>query len=114
MTLFDAYLMVDWCANARRKTGKDSVWYSLLSRTSGGSTLSRCHNPATRIKAIEEIGNILADCSERRVPTLVGFDFPYGYPSGYADALRLSEKPAWRAVWDIPTLASLQPGHWGE
>ncbi len=103
MTLFDAYLMVDWCANARRKTREDSVWYSLLSRTSVGSTPPRCLNPATRIEAIEEIGKILADCSERRVPTLVGFDFPYGYPSGFADALGLSEKPAWRAVWNAIT-----------
>jgi hypothetical protein len=52
------------------------------------------------MRAIEEICKILADCSERRVPTLVGFDFPYGYPSGFPDALELSEKPAWRAVWD--------------
>lgn len=103
MTLFDAYLMVDWCASARRKTGQDSVWYYLLTRRSGGATDFTCRNPATRIKAIEEIGKILADCCKRRVPTLVGFDFPYGYPSGFADALGLSEKPAWRAVWDAIT-----------
>jgi precorrin-8X/cobalt-precorrin-8 methylmutase len=100
MTLFDAYLMVDWCASARRKTGRDSVWYYLLSRTSPGSTLSQCSNPATRIKAIEEIAKILADCSEWRIPTLIGFDFPYGDPSGFANALGLSDKSAWRAVWD--------------
>lgn len=100
MTLFDAYLMVDWCASARRKTGEDSVWYYLLTRRSGGATDFTCRNPATRIKAIGEIGKILADCFEQRVPTLVGFDFPYGFPSGLAGVLGLSEKPAWRAVWD--------------
>lgn len=103
MTLFDAYLMVDWCASARPKKRNDSVWYCLLTRKSGATTVSRCHNPATRKRAIEEIGKILADCSERRVPILVGFDFPYGYPSGFADALGLSEKPVWRAVWDAIT-----------
>jgi hypothetical protein len=48
MTLFDAYLMVDWCADARLKTGNDSVWCSLLSRTSGGSTLSRISRDWTK------------------------------------------------------------------
>jgi hypothetical protein len=104
MTLFDAYLMVDWCASARPKKKKDSVWYCLLTRRSDGPTPPKCQNPVTRVKAIEEIGEILADCSERRVPTLVGFDFPYGYPSGFANALGLTEKPAWRAVWDAITV----------
>jgi hypothetical protein len=50
--------------------------------------------------AIEEIAKILADYSQRGVSTLVGFDFPYGYPSGFAGALGLSGKPPWRAVWN--------------
>lgn len=103
MTLFDAYLVVDWCANARRKTGKDSVWYCLLTRKSGRGTPPECNNPATRIKAVGEIGKILADSCDKQVPTLVGFDFPYGYPSGFANALGLSGKPPWRAVWDAIT-----------
>ena len=90
MTLFDAYLMVDWSANARPKEKENSVWYCLLNRKSGGATPSPCQNPVTRIKAIKEIGKILADLSERHVPTLIGFDFPYGCPSGFADALGLA------------------------
>jgi len=30
----------------------------------------------------------------------VGFDFSYGYPSGFADAAGLEGRPLWRAVWD--------------
>ena len=100
MTLFDTYLMVDWCASAHRKTGKDSVWYCLLTRKSGRATPPECNNPATRIRAVGEIGKILADSCDKQVPTLVGFDFPYGYPAGFANALGLSDKSAWRAVWD--------------
>ena len=99
MTLFDAYVMVDWSANARPKTRWDSVWYSVLTRERGGA-VPTCRNPATRQRAIEEITGILGGFSERKVPTLIGFDFPYGYPSGFANALGLSGKIPWRAVWD--------------
>jgi hypothetical protein len=44
----------------------------------------------------------LGGFSERKVSTLIGFDFPYGYPSGFAKALDLPGKP-WRAVWDAIT-----------
>jgi hypothetical protein len=101
MTLFDAYVMVDWSANARPKTRWDSVWYSVLTRERGGA-VPTCRNPATRQRAIEEITGILGGFSERKVPTLIGFDFPYGYPSGFAKALNLPGKP-WRAVWDAIT-----------
>jgi hypothetical protein len=101
MTLFDAYVMVDWSANARPKTRRDSVWYSVLTRERGGP-VPTCGNPATRQKAIEEITGILGGFSERKVSTLIGFDFPYGYPSGLAKALNLPGKP-WRAVWDAIT-----------
>ena len=30
---------------------------------------------------------------------LVGMDFPYGYPAGFADALGLTDAPAWIGVW---------------
>ena len=30
---------------------------------------------------------------------MVGFDFPFGYPAGFAARLGL-EGPPWRAVWD--------------
>ena len=42
---------------------------------------------------------ILRDLVRRGQSVLVGFDFPYGYPSGFAAALRLKDTPAWLAVW---------------
>ena len=35
--------------------------------------------------------------------TLVGFDFPYGYPRGYGSALGLKDQkvPMWRQVWKL-------------
>ncbi|MCP9237100.1 hypothetical protein [Lewinella sp. JB7] len=40
----------------------------------------------------------LLELRDERV--LVGWDFSFGYPKGFAKALRLRDKPAWRAVWD--------------
>jgi hypothetical protein len=39
-TIFDAYLIVDWSASKKRKTGRDSIWYSLHKRVDGELTLS--------------------------------------------------------------------------
>lgn len=36
---------------------------------------------------------------EQRV--VVGWDFSFGYPKGFAKALRLKEKPRWKAVWRL-------------
>ena len=35
----------------------------------------------------------------RRQRVLVGFDFAFGLPSGFASALGLNDEPAWLAVW---------------
>jgi precorrin-8X/cobalt-precorrin-8 methylmutase len=41
----------------------------------------------------------MAAAVERGERVLIGFDFPFGYPSGFAARLGLSGLP-WRAVWD--------------
>ena len=94
MTIFDAYLMIDWSANSKPKKGKDSIWYYLLQR--GQDPISK--NPKTRHIAFEQIRCLLLTNKIRRVRTLVGFDFAYGYPKGFAAALRLQGEP-WLAVW---------------
>jgi hypothetical protein len=75
------------------------VWYSLLTREADRAH-AECHNPATRGKAIDDITAILAKFCKQRVHTLIGFDFAYGYPSGFAKALGLRSNQPWRAVWD--------------
>ena len=54
-------------------------------------------NAPTRHAARELISQWLEAASGRRV--LLGFDFPFGYPAGFAARLGLSGPP-WRAVWD--------------
>jgi precorrin-8X/cobalt-precorrin-8 methylmutase len=91
---FDHYVIVDWSAASRPKTGRDSIW--ICHRGPHGES---CENPATRHLAKQLLAEILAAAAGRRERVLLGFDFPFGYPVGFARRLGLSGSP-WRAVWD--------------
>src|SRR5205085_10524394 len=43
---------------------------------------------------------ILDDLKKRSERALVGFDFPLGFPRGFAAALKLPGEQPWRAAWD--------------
>jgi hypothetical protein len=96
---FDAYLMVDWSAREHPATGADSIWYCLLTRRHGDPVVDHLANPPTRRRATAEIKQILIDLVRQNRSVLVGFDFPYGYPAGFAGALNLVGPPKWLAVW---------------
>jgi hypothetical protein len=90
--LFDAYIIVDWSAARTPKTGRDSIWVCRLDRD--GETVV---NPPTRQAAREVLAEMLARASERGDRLVAGFDFPFGYPAGFAARLGLA---GWRAVWN--------------
>jgi precorrin-8X/cobalt-precorrin-8 methylmutase len=92
--LFDHYVIVDWSAAARPKTGRDSIW--ICHRGPHGENHE---NPATRHLAKGLLADILAAATSRQERVLLGFDFPFGYPSGFAHRLGLAGTP-WRALWD--------------
>jgi precorrin-8X/cobalt-precorrin-8 methylmutase len=96
---FDAYLMVDWSANNRPKIGRDSIWYCLLEGVDGIARRTVA-NPPTRQQAVAQLIAHLLELSERGKSTLIGFDFAYGYPCGFASALGLDLSAPWRAVWN--------------
>ncbi len=96
-TMFDAYLTVDWSANSSPKSGADSLWYCLLEPAEARLVTV---NPATRQVAMEDIRQHLLDLVARGRRTLVGFDFPYGYPAGTACRLGFTEGEPWRVMWD--------------
>jgi precorrin-8X/cobalt-precorrin-8 methylmutase len=93
VTLFDAYVAVDWSASSRPKRGADSIWFCAAD--------GEAQNLPTRHEATTALRSVLrrAGAAGRRV--LVGFDFPYGYPRGFADLVAPGEAPAWRRVWDL-------------
>jgi precorrin-8X/cobalt-precorrin-8 methylmutase len=57
-------------------------------------------NPPTRHGAKKLLGEILSQATVRGERVLLGFDFPFGYPTGFAQRLGLAAAPPWRVVWD--------------
>jgi precorrin isomerase len=95
MSLFQHYVIVDWSAANQKKTGRDSIW--ICHRGPDGE---RCENPETRHRAKLLLTEILAGVTSRGERAVLGFDFPFGYPAGFAARLGLNGAPPWRAVWD--------------
>ncbi|HWA00370.1 MAG TPA: cobalamin biosynthesis protein CbiG [Caulobacterales bacterium] len=98
--LFQAYVMVDWSAAAKPATGADSIWIGVLKRNVRFQLAFEAHNPATRAEAERLLNGVLDDLKRKSERTLLGFDFPLGFPRGTAAALKL-DGPPWRAMLDF-------------
>ncbi|WP_394763128.1 cobalamin biosynthesis protein CbiG [Phenylobacterium sp.] len=97
--LFSAYVIVDWSAASKPTTGADSIWIGVMKRDLRFRLTFESYNEATRTAAEARLTAILADLKKRSERALVGFDFPLGFPRGFAGALKLKGEP-WRAAWD--------------
>jgi precorrin-8X/cobalt-precorrin-8 methylmutase len=95
--MFDAFVIVDWSAASQPKTGRDSIWICAVDRD-GAERL--VENPHTRHAAKNLLGDLLSHAAARGERVLLGFDFPFGYPVGFARRLGLNGTSPWRAVWD--------------
>ena len=103
--LFDVYMAVDW--SARNVPGpanptRDALWIgerraaAIDDSTANGETYWR-----TRRECLAHIRARLIHRLEAGRRVFLGFDFPYGYPAGYAAALGMSgEGSRWRQVWN--------------
>ena len=80
--LFDVIVIVDWSAQSSAKRGADSIWsYELdAALPAHGDPI----NHPTRAEAREHLVSRLQRHATRTV--LLGFDFPLGYPAGFAAA----------------------------
>src|SRR5487761_910089 len=92
--LFDRYVIVDWSAENKKNTGRNSIWICHV-----GPHGESCENPETRHRAQLLPGEILAASAAGGERVLLGFDFPFGYPAGFAARLGLQGTP-WRSTWD--------------
>jgi hypothetical protein len=92
--LFDHHVIIDWSAASQKKKGRDSIWICHVGP--GGED---CQNPDTRQRAKLLLAEIIATAIGRGERILLGFDFPFGYPVGFAARLGLAGIP-WQAVWD--------------
>ena len=98
--LFNAYVIVDWSAAAKPTTGADSVWIGVMKRDVRFRLTFEAFNPATRAEAEKRLTALLDDFRKRSERALLGFDFPLGFPRGFAGALNLPGEAPWRAAWD--------------
>ena len=92
--LFDRYVVVDWSANSTPKVGKDSIWSCVFDPVTGRQDVV---NHRTRRAARDHLIDVLIDDPGR---VLIGFDFPYGFPQGFAVAARLEGQPPWASAWE--------------
>jgi precorrin-8X/cobalt-precorrin-8 methylmutase len=93
--LFDAYIAIDWSASSSPKTGKDSIWLCVHGVAP--------ENPATRDEATTQVRETLLRLVADGRRVLIGFDFPYGYPAGFADVVAPGPARPWRRTWDVLT-----------
>lgn len=100
--LFNAYVIADWSANARPKTGSDSIWIGVLKRDVRFQFGFEAFNVATRREAEAKLAAILDDLKRRGERTLLGFDFPLGFPRGTSTALKLKDE-SWAGLWSFLT-----------
>ena len=95
--MFDTFVIVDWSAASQPKTGRDSIWICAVDR---GGAERLVGNPHTRHAAKDLLGELLSNAAARGERVVMGFDFPFGYPAGFARRLGLNGAPPWRATWD--------------
>jgi molybdopterin molybdotransferase len=93
---FDTFLVVDWSAAKGRKTRptSDAIWLGIV-RDGIAQEPEFC---ATRIAAEARIVALIASEQAAGRRLLAGFDFPFGYPQGFARHVTGTDDPF--AVWD--------------
>jgi hypothetical protein len=96
--LFNAYVMVDWSASAKPKTGADSIWIGVMKRDVRFQFGFESFNPATRMEAEAKLVAVLDDLKKRGEKVLVGFDFALGFPRGTGEMLKLKDE-SWKGLW---------------
>ena len=100
MVNFTHILAIDWSARNKpspAKPTKDAIW---LAEAPVIGPIYTCYF-RTRHACTTYLEQRLLALRHERV--LVGWDFAFGYPKGFAEALELKDRPAWRAVWDYLT-----------
>jgi molybdopterin molybdotransferase len=94
--LFDTIVMVDWSAASRATPARpsaDAIWIGVA--RDGVAEAPAYHR--TRAAACADLAALLADEVAAGRRALAGFDFPFGYPAGFA--ARVGGAPEGLAVW---------------
>lgn len=93
LTPFDRVIVLDWSAASVPRRGADSIWIG-----EAGADPRPPQNPATRAEAARLLTGRIAAALAAGQRLLLGADFPFGYPAGFAQAL--TGQAGALAVWD--------------
>ncbi|MFZ7093337.1 molybdopterin guanine dinucleotide synthesis [Primorskyibacter sp. 2E233] len=92
MKAFDRYVMVDWSGgnDTGPRPRKDAIWMG-----EAGEAPQYLRNRLVAEQVLSNRIDMALSCGER---LMIGFDFPFGYPAGFARALTGRDDPL--AIWD--------------
>ncbi len=93
---FDTVVIVDWSASATPSPARESADAIWISMCNGLGQSTRYHR--TRTGAEAALTQMLAHEIRAGRRVLAGFDFPFGYPAGFAQTLTQSATPL--ALWN--------------
>ena len=96
MTPYDSVAIVDWSAgnDTGPRPKRDAIWLGLT--RAGGEEAPRYIRNRREAEAV--LTNLIEEELTAGRRLMVGFDFPFGYPAGFAEALTGRACPF--AVWD--------------
>jgi hypothetical protein len=101
--LFDAYLAIDWSSRNQPSPAaptQDAIWVGEASYDESGKPQTRDSYFRTRQSCLFHLRDRLSELTRKDQRVFIGFDFCYGYPSGYAKGLDLKTDPPWKSIWD--------------
>ncbi|KPQ04750.1 MAG: molybdopterin molybdotransferase [Rhodobacteraceae bacterium HLUCCA12] len=90
---FDRIAILDWSAASSPKRGKDSIWLGLA-----GPDGVRAENLPTRSAAEDRLRTLIQAALDAGERLLIGADFAFGYPAGFA--AHLTGRAQSLAVWE--------------
>lgn len=93
---FDTVVMVDWSARSKPSPAKPTKDAIFIGVSRNGREITSYHR--TRMAAMRALEGLLGAELRAGRRVLVGFDFPFGYPHGFARAVTGSDDPF--AVWE--------------
>ncbi len=95
---FDTVVVVDWSARSAPSPAKPTKDAIFVATAHDGTVTTAYHR--TRSHAIAALTSLFAEALTHRRRVLAGFDFPFGYPRGFARVVSGSDDPLhlWAAL----------------
>ncbi len=97
MTHWDSFAMVDWSSgnDTGPRPKKDAIWSGAIL---GGIEVDPVYH-RNRVVAYDRLADMIARETAKGRRLMIGFDFPFGYPAGFAEVVVGRPDPL--SLWDF-------------